>query len=403
MSSSEKLFKKTYFLCPDPYIWPSAQTVQSNLNRLGLNTGNLAFIQGVVNIFDRSTFSEDSFLGFFNRNKKYDIQTGSLVVIPLANHLDPHRNMELLGDFMISLREKEIKYIVLGLGSQFSSDEEIESAEQKLFKNSGFNKFLEGLASSSYITVRGDFTQSLLAKLGVKSESLSCPSIFIDIDTRDLGESIERKINTLKKLNKILNVSVNTLKDTKLKEGKRFSIENKIYSMPAINKIFIHQTSHGNEKIPNTGRIESDLILAGNDLCNSLMTSLSVTGQEMGSKSRIFFSTLDWRNSLEQFFIDINVGMRMHGNMIAIGSGVPGITIPIDIRMKEIVSKLKIPYIEPSDIENIDKLDTESFLNLVRFNGHAFDENRSFLASRYISILEEFEVPFNWRLLLIAN
>lgn len=392
-----------YFLCPNPVDWPADQETQFNLNRLGLNTGNLAFIQGVVNIFDRSTYSDDSFLGFFNRNKKYNIKSGSTVVIPLANHLDPLRNIEFLGDFFVFLKQKDIKYIILGLGSQFSVSESPESAVKKLFKNNGFKKFLDGLLGASYITVRGEFTKELLLSLGVVSESLSCPSIFIDIETKSLGSKIEEKIKILSEIDKPLNFSINTLKDVKLKKMENFTIEEKLYRIPAKNKLYIHQTSHGNGEIPDTGYIENDLKKSKTDVGYNLLKVLGGLDSCHRFQSKVFFSTSDWERCLKNSHIDFNVGMRMHGNMLAIGSGIPGITIPIDMRMKEIINSLKIPFVEAIDIEKSSKLEASDLLKLTKFDGVEFDNNRSYLASRYMDILEKFGIAYNWKLKIISN
>ncbi|MNN13899.1 Polysaccharide pyruvyl transferase [compost metagenome] len=78
---------------------------------------------------------------------------------------------------------------------------------------------------------------------------------------------------------------------------------------------------------------------------------------------------------------DFVVGARIHGVMLAIQAGVPGLCIAHDSRIRELCEKCKIPFVMADDVKN--GITIADLPHLVEFDGKAFDQNRELIAEQY--------------------
>lgn len=65
----------------------------------------------------------------------------------------------------------------------------------------------------------------------------------------------------------------------------------------------------------------------------------------------------DWRNSIISEEFSISFGSRIHGNIMALLSGVPALIVPLDIRVREMAEFYEIPHISVEKIKDKDKID----------------------------------------------
>lgn len=90
----------------------------------------------------------------------------------------------------------------------------------------------------------------------------------------------------------------------------------------------------------------------------------------------------DWRNSLISEDFSISFGTRIHGNIMALLSGVPAIIVPLDIRVMEMAEFYEIPHIPIDDVRQNKNLNLFEKLDYTEFNksfGEKFDAFQSFL------------------------
>jgi hypothetical protein len=66
-------------------------------------------------------------------------------------------------------------------------------------------------------------------------------------------------------------------------------------------------------------------------------------------KLHTFFDTNQWRAWTSS--MDFSIGRRFHGNIIALQSGVPGLMVAVDDRMREMLRFTGLPAIEASALE----------------------------------------------------
>ena len=82
--------------------------------------------------------------------------------------------------------------------------------------------------------------------------------------------------------------------------------------------------------------------------------------------------------------MEVSIGPRISGNMIALGNSVPIFLIPPDFEVLELAQRMKLPYMHFFDKRwKSQTLDVVSIIRMNQFNGEAFDVNRCNIAKVY--------------------
>ena len=63
---------------------------------------------------------------------------------------------------------------------------------------------------------------------------------------------------------------------------------------------------------------------------------------DLESRYRIWFDAEEWLEASKQ--LTLSIGMRLHGNMVAMQAGVPSLWIPHDPRTTELVATMSLPF-----------------------------------------------------------
>ena len=102
--------------------------------------------------------------------------------------------------------------------------------------------------------------------------------------------------------------------------------------------------------------------------------------------ARVFFDVWTWMEFLRGF--DFVVGTRIHGVLMGIQVGVPGICVVSDSRTRELCETMDIPHVLSRD--HRDGLDRVELMGLFReqFDAGRFDSKRRRLAANYLTFLE---------------
>jgi len=120
------------------------------------------------------------------------------------------------------------------------------------------------------------------------------------------------------------------------------------------------------------------------------------------AQSRYYTSVEDWQESY--MHVDAVFSWRIHGAMVGISIGLPVFVVAPDMRVAELCEAMAIPWSTVLDPAfSTPEFNAGSYLASVKFDGEAFDANRSRLASLYLDAFASAGIPPSKHLKAIGN
>ena len=336
------------------------------------NTGNLAFRYAVAN----QITSEKVFFSW-NSDPALVRESCDLLVFPSANGINPNtdKTHSRKADFVEAV---DLPCVVVGLGAQ------APSLDHELKLNKGTERWLHAIAKrSKLIGVRGEYTANVFAKIGIKNTIvLGCPSLLINPNPR-LGEMIEKKLHQAVPQNLVVTAGMPGRMPLRRVERKLINLLRKYNGVYVVQapQYLVSLAREGKDAISeeHLDNLHWYLQPRISRYCQSRSEFIKFIRRHF----RVFFDASTWIEFLSSF--DMAIGTRMHGNMLAVQAGTPGICIYHDSRTQELCSVTGIPHISTSkfiNARNIREVRRET-----SFNGKAFDKNRARIAREYKSLL----------------
>jgi len=344
----------------DPFeIVPPTTTFGRNL--IGMNSGNLLFLQAVWKILgaDGVDLAPDRFKtdprAADEINERYDAY-----VIPLANAFRLSYESTLV-EMTKLIKRLRIPVVILGVGAQ--SNLKYEFGNLKRIEPAVRAFVSAVLDHGPGIGVRGELTQSYLHGLGFRDvEVIGCPSMFMN------GEDL-RVEKPLAHLGTDARVSM--------------SITPTVKAMGSI------VTSHV-QRYPNLTYVAQDLETLG-----KLLWGESSRTRNLADPIPIHLSHQLFRENHVRFYVepwpwiadmgkqDFAFGTRIHGNIAAILGGTPAFVFAHDSRTLELVRYFGIPHRRmwevPPDIDAADLYDEADYGELNRGHAARFATFRAYL------------------------
>lgn len=289
---------------------------------------------------------------------------------PGANYFHS-KGTNLFGKDIEAIRDFEIVPLLIGIGAQAyftknSTDvdlfpgRDVETTEMDVkFQDNARTLFALLSARKQPMLFRGDFTLRAAQIAGYAyGLSTGCPTLFLNKHV-DMGVEMQKRYSQLaKRVNDTsLKVAIN------IKEGLRF-----------MNFVRYILDRYPNSYIYAQGK--GDMIY------------LEKRGIPF-ERVRLFTNVEDWRESLRE--MDVSIGARIHGNMLALAVLVPVYVIAPDHRVTELAQRMKVPYTTyysedvPTEGADIAKLVSES-----KFDGAEFDKNRCEIAKVYRRVFSSY-------------
>lgn len=111
----------------------------------------------------------------------------------------------------------------------------------------------------------------------------------------------------------------------------------------------------------------------------------------MATRQRIYWSIDTWQEQVKD--LPLIIGTRLHGNMLALSTGKPGVFIGHDSRTTELISAMKLPRASFSDV--VEAGSARQLLKKVVFDGADFDKNRYRIAAEYAAQFEKLELSLS--------
>ncbi|AMY06110.1 polysaccharide pyruvyl transferase [Staphylococcus condimenti] len=365
-------------------------------DRFGSNNGNLVYQNSIVRTLMTESVEilSDNYSSNPN-NAKYINNNFDCYVIPLA---DAFRKefIPTLKRYTQLINKLEIPVIVIGVGLKAPYSYDVKKGfefdnEVKEFVKAVLNK-------SEIIGLRGKLTANYLESLGFIPEKdftvIGCPSMYT------FGRNLKiKEVN----LNRDSRVSLNA---SNIATEKVMDFLNEI-AIKYSNYFFVPQSY--DEFLINYfgfGRV--------NDVPYNFPKNIGSKFYKEG-KVKYFLNAKTWFDYIKT--IDLSIGTRLHGNIVATINGTPSITIVHDARMRELAEFHALPSISAEDIQNYDSLidlindidfkSVESihpkrfdhFLNFLEKNnlGHIYREKKNVEKAPLDNLMEKinFEKPID--------
>lgn len=346
----------------------------------GGNTGNFAYTKTLLKIFKEPNVKGGWCAQDFNQ------ASNSIGVLPLANQLGPHANLE---GASYNLLSSKIHFVGFGLGAQIPFNMDGELKKENFYIPQHIRDWIEALIEkrpNEYpnISLRGEITQEVMDEYGYSNhcEVLGCPTLFYNLDER-LGYAISERNNNIPE--KICFAAGLPYWDLIT------SVEKQILKLVSSQKHFgrdIFVQSDIDMLRLALGRLEEVNEKTKDRLVEHYRIDTSSPHDFLRFFSSHCFTSCqieEWLSYFREY--DFVIGPRIHGVMMALQAGVPALCIPIDSRTLEMCEIMKVPYLKPKDFPK--KLSRQD-LNLVELTGFdpsVFDVNRKSLASKTLSFM----------------
>lgn len=353
--------------------------------QVGDNTGNLAFCYAI-----------DRMLGSGLPSALWHVQPshlktlGDIGILTLSNQLGPHANLGYLNE---NFKKLEINLVGMGLGAQAGNTQaNVEIPQGTL----DWVRIIQdkSISSKPNISVRGDFTYRVLEKYGLadKAVVLGCPTLFINPD-KHLGKTITDRFSPKMELIAIAAGHQRWAHLARLEASLVKIVENSSGSYICQSPLEMVRLGRG-----EAGNMAQEAIEECRRYCAPWMTDAEFT-EWSRCNAYSFFSAPAWMEYLRRF--DFVVGTRIHGVMLALQVGVPALCLAHDSRTVELCETMALPYVVAQKYAA--GITKDDLPNLFRFDYEKFDNNRRFLAKKYIGFLQDNELTCSQYLIDLSN
>ncbi len=345
---------------------------------VGRNAGNVVFQHAVASHLGGGLplVSKNTIPDAINR-------AGRIGVFPAANHLGAHVN------FAGSARqfsELTCNVVMIGLGAQSNVEGKIPEVPEGTvhWVREIAKRGPEGVPN---ISARGAFTAKVLAHYGFRDSTvvLGCPSLFINPEP-ELGRVIEANVRPIKRIavaaghqgwRHLSRIEASLVRMATATGG----------SYVGQSALPMMQLTRGEARLMD----EADLRACRDYAAPEMDLEEFIRWSER--HGNLFFDVPSWMEHYRRF--DFVIGARIHGVMLALQAGIPGVVIAHDSRTLELCETMMVPYVLAKDVQN--GITREQLPDLFRFDAKAFDENRRSIARRYVEFLEANELaPVSW-------
>jgi hypothetical protein len=361
---------------------PWTLSAKELMRRTGENIGNLAFWNAARLLFD----AEPHLVGWHTRKSELPDDIAALV-IPAANFIHGDITLTPLVELV---RAVDKPVFLLGIGAQ------AEREDEPLTPGPGVLEFLQEVsARTPTICLRGDFTQRVCEGFGIgNTQVLGCPSILTNPDP-NLGRTLAARIARIGDgpvsvaaacvKGQLRSVERELMRLVQLRPGSGYVVQRPIEFIKIIRGEDLTE-----QEASDFQRAAAFYDLPGGRV--ALASFLRIAGYVPDSVD----SWLHWQ---QRFSASVNT--RIHGTVMSVMAGVPGICIGHDTRTTELAKRLRLPLLSMQAFIGSRYSLRDQFAES-GFSGEAFDQNRAETAAAYVRILAEIGLPPSRHLLSLA-
>lgn len=296
--------------------------------RIGCNSGNLLFS---VAVWEKLA-GEKTRVNFVFDPDKLNAEYDALIM-PAANWVSPRVDFTDLANRVEKLK---IPVIIVGLGAQN------ENYKDKFTIPSGTERFLKAISERCQaMSLRGPYTQDVLNELGISNTIVTgCPSLYHEF--RPFERPVKKEIN----LEKILLHSTR-YEATYMPFIEGSSANLKLFQLAHSKKIDLLYQSEPEEiaEFQKYIRLSEQSKAKQIYLCKTYATMSLKSIENFIEEHGKFFVNLDqWSGAMIDY--DFVIGTRLHGTIMALNSGTPGMLLYHDSRTRELAEFSAIPSMD---------------------------------------------------------
>lgn len=346
--------------------------------RVGQNTGNLAYQYAVALHIGGSPA-----VIAWGSDPKIINTVGDIGVIPAANQFGAHVDYTSLGE---RFSELTCNIVMIGLGAQSNVDGTIPSVPE------GTVSWVREIAKRSpngvpNISTRGEFTKTVLGHygLGDSAVALGCPSLFINPDP-NLGQAIASNLGKIDRI--AVPAGHQSWKHlSRIEASLARMVTATGGSYVGQHALPMMQLTRGEARLMS----EEDLKACRDFAAPEMSIEEFINWSER--HGNLFLDIPSWMEHYRRF--NFVIGARIHGVMLALQVGTPGVVVAHDSRTKELCETMLLPYVLAKDVAS--GITRDQLPDLFNFDADAFDQNRRTIAKRYVAFLEDNEIqPVAW-------
>jgi hypothetical protein len=337
-------------------------------DRVGQNTGNLAFHAAIDSHFGRNLPTID----WGGAPAQIDAM-GEVAIIPAANQFGKHVNYETLAERFIQVRAR---MVMIGLGAQSDVDGSIPDVPKGTV-DWAKQIAAHGVPKVPNISVRGPFTKAVLDHYGLGEHAvvLGCPSLFLN-PAENLGEIIADNIRPFRRI---------AVAGAHPSWRHLAPIEASLAAIvTATGGSYVGQHALNSIRLTRGEAAQmsaADLQQCRDFICPSMNSEEFIRWSER--HGNVFFDIPSWMEHYRRF--DFVIGARIHGVMLALQAGIPGVCIVHDSRTLELCQTMMVPYVLARDVSS--GIARDQLPGLFKFDAAAFDANRREIAKNYVDFL----------------
>lgn len=369
----------------------------SLVKAVGQNTGNLVFQRAAADLVDH----EIQHIGLLNMTYREAgrCDEAKCVIFPAANHLRLGADWSGLCGF---LEKINVPLIVLGLGAQAETGTDAVGFAEQIRLDASAMRLVRVLkAKAALVTVRGSFTEEVCWNLGLTDvQPLACPSL-MKSGAPLLGKTLQARLSEVADKQK-LGIGVTASAPLNLRSQERADMEQRLVQWAMANDGQYIQQSGGDKELALFGKrlkecpvqyllTERKRVAPDVDLDSWL--------EYLRRRGRVWYDVDAWQDAIQS--LNLTIGMRLHGNMIAIGVGVPGVVITHDSRTNELVEAMRVPSISISSA--LACASVGECAEKANFDAVEFDRSRHEKAQAYVHEFDKLDIACSAHLLRLAG
>lgn len=273
---------------------------------VGNNTGNLVFIRALKNILNPKVFPLwDIDNGRFQDDPEVSAYVTTELIWLTEGTTYPH-----VWKMLDAIGTKPLVPISVGVHCRSGSITPKLSADTV--------KLLRTIAERATLGVRGEYTASVLERLGVINlKIIGCPSMYYGMDDQF------------------------RIEPPPFHEGMRTACNFRTFYGkldPAECEFLTYTANHHMAFVEQTQQELSQ------EICQNNLPQYEYFSNWLQEQGHVFFEIDPWVEWLRSF--DFSFGSRFHGNVLAITNGIPALTMVVDRRMQEMTRFFRMPTLE---------------------------------------------------------
>lgn len=301
-----------------------SDTVKNKFHGVCPNFGNKLWFQGLI-----SEISVDgNSIDYYNSEMKIDAinEEYDCVIYPMANifSLEYASGLSAITSF---IKQLKIPVYIISCGLQCKSFDDIDAVIQVIGNDS--KQFIKAVYDSGgEFALRGYYTAEFFSRLGFNdAKVVGCPSLFQS--GKDLSVSNDKV--DIKDFKLGVNGSIEIARTLADKYRAVFYDQEALFN-------YMYNRDFYKDKKPN--------LINNLKWIKSSGIGIELADWIVNSRIRLLADMWDWQHSFQSAKISFSYGTRIHGNIMAVLSGVPALIVNVDARVKEMAEFYEIPNIE---------------------------------------------------------